>query len=357
MSSVVGPKISVVDSISDGSVYGTVGRQFLRMFQALIMPNVVNMTTSAAPSVPSNGDMYVVASVGSGAWVGKTNYVAYWTTDDPDHVAGTWEFYAPIKGWIVVNQFDNTQYEYNGSTWAAITFTGLTLGALPPAANSLVYSNGSNVNPDVVGIEGVQTVSITATAHVAGGVSGEGTCIVYTGSPGASVNTDCSWKAGMDVTVTNNVRASLLGTRRFSFRQAFAAPTTYRYWIGVYTGTTTLNAGLFATNTPNTGYVGFRFCSGTDTHWKAVTGTSNVNQTVTDTGVAFSASPSTLFQILPNIAGTSIDFYINGTNVATNTTNIISGNAPVAIFGTGDNQNTNSSAQAITFCYSIIEYR
>ena len=36
MSTVTGPKIAVVDSISDGATYGDVGRAFLRMFQALI---------------------------------------------------------------------------------------------------------------------------------------------------------------------------------------------------------------------------------------------------------------------------------------------------------------------------------
>src|SRR4029077_16068119 len=120
MANTTGPKIAVVDSIPDGAVYGDDGRAFLRMFQALIQPNVINMTTSAAPVSPTNGDMYVVASVGSGAWVGKTNYVAYWTTDNPDAPSGEWNFYQPIHGWVVVNQADDAQYEYNGSTWVAL---------------------------------------------------------------------------------------------------------------------------------------------------------------------------------------------------------------------------------------------
>lgn len=355
MSSTVGPKISVVDSISDGSTYGDVGRAFLRMYQALIMPNVINMTTSVPPSTPANGDMYVVASPGSGAWVGKTNYVTYWTTDDPNHVSGVWEFYLPIKGWIVVNQFDNTQYEYNGSTWGAIS-SGLTSATLPSMGVSFVYCDGSGTNPVGTSIEGIQTVSNVATPHVAGGVSGEGTCIVYQGDPNANPSTVCTWRAGLDVTVNVNVRSTLISARRYTFKQAMGAPASYRYWIGVYTATTTLGGALFATNTPNTGYVAFRFCQGTDTTWKAVAGTSNVLQTVVDTGVSFVSSPSTTFNIVPNSTGTSVDYYINGANVATIATNLPGGNTPVAIFGTGDNKNA-ASTPSITFCYATIEYK
>jgi len=124
MANTIGPKIAVVDSIPDGATYGDDGRAMLRMLQTLVMPNVINMTTSAAPGSPTNGDTYVVASAGSGAWVGKTNYVAYWSTDNPSAPSGEWEFYQPKQGWIVANQADNTQYIYNGSTWSAISGGG-----------------------------------------------------------------------------------------------------------------------------------------------------------------------------------------------------------------------------------------
>lgn len=117
MANTTGPKIAVVDSIPDGATYGNDGRAFLRMYQALIQANVINMTTSAAPSTPANGDEYVVASAGSGAWVGKTNFIAYWSTDNPLAPSGEWEFYQPLKGWRVWNQADGFIYTYNGSTW------------------------------------------------------------------------------------------------------------------------------------------------------------------------------------------------------------------------------------------------
>jgi hypothetical protein len=120
MANTIGPKIAVVDSIPDGATYGNDGRGFLRMFQALIEANVINMTTSAAPGSPVNGDTYVVASVGSGAWVGKTNYVAYWSIDNPLAPSGEWEFYQPLSGWTVADRNTGFVYRYNGSTWVQL---------------------------------------------------------------------------------------------------------------------------------------------------------------------------------------------------------------------------------------------
>jgi len=64
--------------------------------------------------------MYVVASVGSGAWVGKTNYVAYWSTDNPSAPSGEWEFYQPLSGWIVADRNTGFVYRYNGATWVQL---------------------------------------------------------------------------------------------------------------------------------------------------------------------------------------------------------------------------------------------
>jgi len=117
MANTTGPKIGVVDSIPDGAVYGTDGRAFLRMFQALIQPNVINLSTTAPPGSPSNGDTYVIAANATGAWFGKDAHIAYWTTDDPDFPSGNWDYYSPVKGWTVVSQVNNGTYEFNGTSW------------------------------------------------------------------------------------------------------------------------------------------------------------------------------------------------------------------------------------------------
>ena len=90
----IGPKIPVIDEQSDGTTYGDNIRHVLRMLQALVECNVINMTTSVPPATPNNGDSYIVASGPSGAWAGQANNLAYWTTDDPNVPAGKWEFYS-----------------------------------------------------------------------------------------------------------------------------------------------------------------------------------------------------------------------------------------------------------------------
>jgi hypothetical protein len=116
--STIGPKIAVVDGEIDGSTYGNDMRQLMRMLQALVQPNCKNLTTTVPPVLPANGDTYIVAAGGTGAWAGKDESFAYWTTDDPNVPAGKWEFYAPLNGWLVTNQADNHLYKFNGTIWA-----------------------------------------------------------------------------------------------------------------------------------------------------------------------------------------------------------------------------------------------
>src|SRR6267142_247271 len=112
---------------------------------------------------------------------------------------------------------------------------GITAATLPSIGNSFVYCDGAGTNPLGIAIEGIQTSSNAAIPKIAGTVSGEGTCIVYDGDANANATTIPSWRAGLDGTTTNNVRSTLLSTRRYTFRQAMASATAYRYWIGITT--------------------------------------------------------------------------------------------------------------------------
>ena len=67
---IIGPKIPVIDEQADGSTYGNNMRQFLRMIQALLQANVINLTTANPPANPANGATYVVAAGATGVWTG-----------------------------------------------------------------------------------------------------------------------------------------------------------------------------------------------------------------------------------------------------------------------------------------------
>ena len=144
----VGPKIPVIDEQNDGSTYGDNMRHVLRMLQALVQCNVINLTTSNPPATPNNGDSYIVASAPTGLWAGQANNLAYWTTDDPNVPGGKWEFYPPFKGWVIGNQADGNLYVYNSTTWVVVGGSAVSAGtnivpALPIAG--LTYGGSSGL--------------------------------------------------------------------------------------------------------------------------------------------------------------------------------------------------------------------
>ena len=114
-------------------------------------------------------------------------------------------------------------------------------------------------------------------------------------------------------------------------------------------------SSTYASNTPNTALVAFRWTAGTDTNWQAYVGTSNIANTILDTGVAPSFTASTLFEII-NVGGTSTNykFLLNGTLVAS-----ISSTLPAASENYGqllfcaDNLNTANVCSA-TFFWSTL---
>lgn len=83
----------------------------------------------------------------------------------------------------------------------------------------------------------------------------------------------------------------------------------FTFEIGWFDGTTTISNGAY-----------FRYDRLTNTNWLAITESSGT-ETSTDTGTAVGTS-TVSFTIEINSALNNVEFYINGSNVATHTTNI-----------------------------------
>lgn len=143
---------------------------------------------------------------------------------------------------------------------------------------------------------------------------------------------------------------------RFTMRIETQTTTTVRYWVGIMdlgAGECTSGNSTYTSDTPNRSYCAFRFSTTTDTTWKAACGTSNVLQTVVDTGVTPVTSSSTVFEIFPG--STSTTFYINGSLVATIATNQPTSTAPVSFGFQGDNKNTATAETVVFFWDQLFE--
>ncbi|RTL49776.1 MAG: DUF2793 domain-containing protein [Bradyrhizobiaceae bacterium] len=89
----------------------------LRILDAAIQIGVLDMTMTAPPSTPADGERHVVASGATGAWSGQAMAVAVWED-------GAWRFLAPKAGWLVWSAADNGLFVFDGSAWSGVTTGG-----------------------------------------------------------------------------------------------------------------------------------------------------------------------------------------------------------------------------------------
>lgn len=152
---------------------------------------------------------------------------------------------------------------------------------------------------------------------------------------------------------------------RWSNRFSLGSTTNSRFYMGVAVygngnahgtnGTNFQNTNKFATDTPQSDSITFRYSSTTDTTWKALTCLALASCTVTDTGVTAAstvgATTPHLFEFAWNANNTAVNFFIDGVLVATNTTNLptaANADQTAEMFWTEDNKN--SGATLVT-CY------
>jgi hypothetical protein len=281
-----------------------------------------------------------------------------------------------------------TDYSCVNGAWVA-EYGALPLN--PQVGDTLRYNvNGDNlwdavnmVAPSII-IYAVNQQSATSTGLGTLGYCGNAVAVA-TGNTSNSVNPTATLAAGNTIASsasasTNTVigadyclngSVSLLGITafyRWSYRASIGSTTNARYWHGLATYNSTgignnsaniVGSTAYANDTPNKTTIGFRYSSGTDTHWQAVVitaGSSSGAQTTVDTGI----TPDTnvhLFEFTTNSTGTGICFFIDSALVTSPciTTNIPvasgGGNSWGSLFFTGDNKNT-ANAVSETF-YSM----
>jgi hypothetical protein len=86
----------------------------LTLLDTLCQASVIDKDLATPPVSPDEGDCYIVASGGSGAWTGWDNRIARF-------IDGEWRSYLPGagdgEGWMVYVQDEDAIYVFDGSAW------------------------------------------------------------------------------------------------------------------------------------------------------------------------------------------------------------------------------------------------
>ncbi len=394
MSVTNGPRRGLMINALTGDGFDSNFRQLLRAIDALLFCSVVNLSTSAPPGSPANGDAYVVKATGTGAWAGHDNAIAIWTTDNPATPGGLWEFYSAGNGMIVYSIADVALAAWNGSAWAAVGGGGSsTLAAdtdvvisSPANDDVLTYETSSTKWKNKPASSGFSNPMTTSGDLIVGGASGSpgrlalgssgqvptvvsGAVVWQTpggGGGGGAVAAHTSRRYAIVSLSDRSGNIAAVGDKALALGGPWnggIVPTTTHgssnemengtsNWVGGYNGallyctpaniqmlaiaritsltdirmfimlSDTVGQTVPASDTPSSSkFAGFRYSSTAgDTNFQCCTSDGST-QTTVDSGVAADLN-SHLFAIEFDDAGPNVKFYIDGTLVATITTNL-----------------------------------
>jgi hypothetical protein len=244
---------------------------------------------------------------------------------------------------------DIIRYNVNGdSAWDAVNLGRLVMVY---CANAVPAVAGMSANGPVTGNSGGSNTNVTPTAPDQWGIT-------VAAPSSASTSTVVGTYQG---TGGNNGEYGWGAWYRWTCRWAAVTITgSFRYWIGL---TTWVNGGSgtenslpvgntkFATNTPNSTSLAFRYSSGTDSFWQAAACITGGSQTFVSTGIPLDANKH-YFEITYDL--TTARFFIDHVLVASIVTNVPPSNYNNMVqFWTGDNQNTVNAISA-TFYYMTL---
>ncbi len=141
----------------------------LTALDALVNARVQSAALSMPPASPGDGQCWIVAGGGTGAWAGRDGTVAAWQD-------GAWAFYPPTLGMLVYDAALAGFLVWTGSAWAGLasllallTVTALGIGTAPDAANPLSATlNNALVNALGTGAGGTGDVRVKLNKQAAG---------------------------------------------------------------------------------------------------------------------------------------------------------------------------------------------
>jgi hypothetical protein len=129
----------------------------LRILDAAIQIAVLDLTRTAPPSSPAEGERHVVASGATGAWTGHAKAIATWQD-------GAWAFLVPKAGWCIWSVADNVMFVFDGTAWRDLR--NLAVDNLPHLGINTTASS-----PNLLSVK--SNAALLAAINAADGGSGD----------------------------------------------------------------------------------------------------------------------------------------------------------------------------------------
>lgn len=89
----------------------------IRALDALVQLSVIDRDLTVPPSVPVNGERYIIPAAASGAWAGHTGKIAAYQD-------GAWAIYPMAEGWVAWVADEDILVVWNGSDWSPLSGGG-----------------------------------------------------------------------------------------------------------------------------------------------------------------------------------------------------------------------------------------
>jgi hypothetical protein len=121
----------------------------IRVLDAILQIGVADRDLTTPPSSPAEGASYIVATGGTGAWLGKDLSIAAWQD-------GAWAFYPPREGWLAWVADEDLLLAWDGTVWihaAGATASAFTDLSDVPASYSGAAGSIAVVKSDETGLE------------------------------------------------------------------------------------------------------------------------------------------------------------------------------------------------------------
>lgn len=125
----------------------------MTVLDTIVQLSVKDSVLNVPPSLPAEGDRYIVGPAPTGSWSGMARQIAAWTN-------GAWVFFSPGEGWIAWDGTASEALVYVATDWQSLTSGSFPntvpdfgIGASPDVTNKFVFSGTNSLFTSAASID------------------------------------------------------------------------------------------------------------------------------------------------------------------------------------------------------------